>query len=310
MLCAPSWSPLLPVRNFTWKDLPSVLDFIGKVQAQDEPGRKLRRQNFKELLGQPGASPEENCLLLEESGQVLGCCLIFPEPLISRAVLGVDIDPEAANTSLERELVRQSVARSKELGAQVAHICLGQGSPMNKLLEGEGFYLARVYWDMVWRHENMPLPELPDGFTIRSFQPGDAPALTEVQNAAFAGSWGFSPNMVEEIEYRSSLTNTSHSGILFLLNGAKVAGYCWTFVAPAQGKTRGIIGMIGVAPDYRGRGVSKPILLAGMKYLKSIGSDDIGLHVDGENTPAIRLYLSVGFKKVGELHWYEFRLRP
>ena len=300
----------MPVRNFTWKDLPAVLDFIGKVQAQDEHGRRLRRQNFKELLRQPGLVPEENCLLLEEDGQILGGCLIFPEPRISRAVLGLDVDPQAANTPLERELVRQSLARSRALGVQVAHICLGQGSPRSQLVEGEGFHLARVYWDMVWRQERVPPADPPDGFTIRSFQPGDAPALTEVQNAAFTGSWGFSPNTVEEIEYRSSMSNTSYPGILFLLNGEKVAGYCWTFLAPASGKTRGIIGMIGVAPDYRGRGVSKPILLAGMEYLKSVGVADIGLHVDGDNTPAIRLYLSVGFEKVGELHWYEFRLHP
>jgi mycothiol synthase len=300
----------LPVRNFTWKDLPAVLDFIGKVQAQDEHGRRLRRQNFKELLGQPGLAPEENCLLLEEEGQILGACLIFPELLISRAVLGLDIDPRAANTSLERELVRQVVERSRDLGVQVAHICLGQNSPRSQLLKEEGFSLARVYWDMVWREDRVPLADPPDGFTIRSFQPGDAPALTEIQNAAFTGSWGFSPNTEEEIEYRSSMGNTSFPGILFLLNGEKIAGYCWTFMAPANGKTRGIIGMIGVAPDYRGRGVSQPILLAGMEYLKSIGVEDIGLHVDGDNTPAISLYLSVGFKKVGELHWYEFRFRP
>lgn len=300
----------MPVRNFTWQDLPAVLDFIGKVQAQDEHGRELRQQNFKELLGQPGMSPEANCLLLREDSQVLGSCLIFPEPLIGRAVLGLDIDPQAANTSLERELVRQAVSRSREMGVQVAHICLGQNSPRSKLLEREGFSLARVYWDMVWQQQGVPPADPPNGFTIRSFQPGDAPALTEVQNAAFTGSWGFSPNTVEEIEYRSSMSNTSYPGILFLLNGEKVAGYCWTFTAPANGKTRGIIGMIGVAPDYRGRGVSQPILLAGMEYLKSAGVADIGLHVDGDNTPAIRLYLSVGFKKVGELHWYEFRVRP
>jgi ribosomal protein S18 acetylase RimI-like enzyme len=53
--------------------------------------------------------------------------------------------------------------------------------------------------------------------------------------------------------------------------------------------------------------VSKPVLVAGMKHLQSIHVDEIGLHVDGQNTPAIRLYTSVGFEKVGELHWYEYR---
>ncbi len=45
-----------------------------------------------------------------------------------------------------------------------------------------------------------------------------------------------------------------------------------------------------------------------MDYLQSINVDEIGLHVDGNNTPAIRLYTSVGFEKVGELHWYEYNL--
>jgi mycothiol synthase len=65
--------------------------------------------------------------------------------------------------------------------------------------------------------------------------------------------------------------------------------------------------MIGVAPAYRGRGVSRPILAASLEYLKSVGVDDVGLHVDGNNAPAIRLYTSMGFKKVGELPWYEYK---
>ena len=42
-----------------------------------------------------------------------------------------------------------------------------------------------------------------------------------------------------------------------------------------------------------------------MKYLRSINVADIGLEVDGTNTPAIRLYHSVGFEKVGERQWFE-----
>jgi mycothiol synthase len=158
---------------------------------------------------------------------------------------------------------------------------------------------------MVWQQNAALRVEPPEGFTLRSFQPGDAPVLTRIQNAAFSGSWGFSPNTVEQIEYRSSMSNTSHEGILFLVNQDEVAGYCWTCFAPANGKARGIIGMIGVSPDYRGRGVSQPILAASLAYLKSAGADEVGLHVDSSNTPAIRLYTSLGFNKVGELHWYE-----
>jgi mycothiol synthase len=304
----PSWSLHLPVRSFTWKDLPDVLEFVGSVQAQDERDRKPRQQVFKENLGQPGLEPEVNCLLLEDLGKLKGVCVVFPEAPISRAVLAMDMAPEAASGPLERELLHRSIHRCRDLNARIVHICIGSDSPRAELLKDEGFSLARVYWEMVWQQEAGPAVDPPEGFTIRSFQPGDAAALTEVQNAAFSGSWGFSPNTVEQIEYRTSMSNTSPEGILFLVDHSEVAGYCWTVFAPVNGKTRGIIGMIGISPKYRGRGISRPILAASLSYLKSAGAHDVGLHVDSNNAPAIGLYTSLGFNKVGELHWYELNL--
>jgi len=234
--------------------------------------------------------------------------LIFPEPPVRRAVLALDVAPHLEGSEQEEELVRQAIGRARELNAGIAHICLGPDSLRRELLQRRGFHLERVYWDMVWKGERLPEAEAPPGFTLRNFKTGDAQALAEIQNAAFIGSWGFCPNTVEQIEYRSSMSNTSHQGILFLYDQHNLAGYCWTCIAPSDGKNKGIIGMIGIAPDYRGKGVSKPVLVAGMDYLRSIHVDEIGLHVDGQNTPAIRLYTSVGFEKVGELHWYEYRL--
>jgi mycothiol synthase len=231
---------------------------------------------------------------------------MFPEPPIGRAVLALDVAPHLEGGSLEEELVHRAIGRAGELHTRVAHICLAPDSLHRGLLERLGFRLERVYWDMLWTGARLPEAAAPAGFTLRSFRKGDAPALAAVQNAAFSGSWGFCPNTVEQIDYRSGMANTSHQGILFLCDQDQVAGYCWTCIAPSDGKTRGIIGMIGIGPQYRGRGLSQPVLVAGMEYLQSIQVDQIGLHVDGQNTPAIRLYTSVGFEKVGELHWYEY----
>jgi mycothiol synthase len=185
---------------------------------------------------------------------------------------------------------------------------------MGRLLEEEGFSPVRIYWDMLWQpvgaRDASPLPQVvvPDGFSIRPFRPEDVQALTDVQNAAFAGSWGFCPNTVEQIRYRSSMSNTRPQGILFLCHGPQVAGYCWTSVTSAQGLAKGTISMIGVVPYYRGQGLSRPILLAAMTYLQSVGVADIGLHVDGNNAPAIQLYASVGFERVAELQWFQSSL--
>ncbi len=157
---------------------------------------------------------------------------------------------------------------------------------------------------MVLLQRELASAELPAGFAVRSYHNGDAPVFTQVQNDAFEGSWGFCPNTVEQIEYRSGMANTSHQGILLLCEGDKTAGYCWTCLVPARNGTKGVIGMIGVVPGYRGRGISRPILLEGMKYLRSIDVTEIGLQVDGSNAPAIGLYTSVGFEKAGESQWF------
>ena len=104
------------------------------------------------------------------------------------------------------------------------------------------------------------------------------------------------------------MANTSHEGILFLRRGDETAGYCWTCIAPTATGVRGRIAMIGVVPDFRGQGLSKSILAAGMNYLVSLGAQDIVLEVDSGNTPAIRLYNSMGFQKISDLHWFELAL--
>ena len=43
---------------------------------------------------------------------------------------------------------------------------------------------------------------LPAGAAIRAAERDDTAALTDLQNAAFAGSWGYAPNTTDEIAYR------------------------------------------------------------------------------------------------------------
>ncbi|MCH8224228.1 MAG: GNAT family N-acetyltransferase [Chloroflexi bacterium] len=299
----------MPIRSYTGDQLPSLLDFIGAVRGWGSQGRDLARRIYREVLAQPDLSPSDNCFLLEdEEGKIQGFCLVTPELPISRTVLELEVAPHLSGSSLEVELLRRGTERARELGARVVHICPLEAQRLADLLSAESFVHARTYLDLVWDHAELPLWQAPDGFSVRSFQPGDASLLTEIQNSAFDGSWGFCPNSVDQIEYRASLSNTSHQGIIFLHQGENPAGYCWTCVAPVNGGIRGLIGMIGVVPGYRGQGVSRAILLAGMEHLRSIGVADIALQVDGSNTPAIRLYTSVGFEKVGEFHWFELDL--
>ena len=304
----------MPIVTFTDGHLPALLDFIESRNDWGSQGRVLGRKIFQELLQQPWLDLQANCWVLEDQGEIKGFCLVHRERPIGRAVLQMEVDPSLAGGVEDRALLDTAVGESRKWGAKVAHLCIPDGSARAAMLEEYGFSMARSYSNMLWQGAQLPQWSTANGFHVRSFTPGDEGLLTRVQNAAFAESWGFCPNTVEQIKYRADMSNTRHQGILFLVHreeqahDEEPAGYCWTCLVPVPQGSRGIIGMIGVVPEFRGRGVSKSILMAGMDYLRLEGVANIGLEVDSSNTPAIRLYTSVGFEKVSELHWFELDL--
>jgi len=295
----------LPAVNYTNNHSSALAEFVGHHGSLTSDVDELCRSTFQSVLGQPGLEPTENCLVLEDDGQIKGLAVVFREFPIGRSVIELMTVPELAGGAEEEELVRLALAKAEASKLDVAHICVMPGSGRGQLLEQMGFTKVRTYLEMLWSQDELAHVKLPDGYSVRSFQQGDAALLTSVQNDAFTGSWGFCPNTENQIEYRTHMANTSMDGIVFLFEADSPAGYCWTVRVPAENGVRGMIGMIGVVPGYRGKGVSRHVLHAGMKYLRSIGLAEIGLEVDGNNDPAVRLYTSTGFKVTGERHWFE-----
>jgi mycothiol synthase len=129
--------------------------------------------------------------------------------------------------------------------------------------------------------------------------------LTLIQNRSFAGDWSFSANTVEQIRGTIGQSDTA-DGVRIAMDGDRPAGYCWPRIqANARGETWGRISMIGVDPDYKGRGLGKQLLLSGLAYLKGRGLEVGRLTVDADNTVARSLYRSVGFTERDRSIWYE-----
>ncbi len=63
--------------------------------------------------------------------------------------------------------------------------------------------------------------------------------------------------------------------------------------------------MIGVDPNYRGKGVGKKVLIVGLTQLKSRGVRFVDLTVDIDNKPARALYHSIGFDLRTSSLWYQ-----
>ena len=91
----------MPVLSYTPDKLPALLDFVESGSSWGEAGRDLGRKTFKQILGQPGLDPQNDCFLLEQAGSLQGYCLLHHEGPICRVVLEVKIAPSLEGTSSE-----------------------------------------------------------------------------------------------------------------------------------------------------------------------------------------------------------------
>ena len=93
--------------------------------------------------------------------------------------------------------------------------------------------------------------------------------------------------------------------MIFVTDGKELAAYNWTFKSTGLGASTGWIGMTGVHPLYRGHGLGRAVVLAGMRHMTARGVRTIDLEVNDENIAAKEVYESVGFRVVWHAPWYE-----
>jgi len=303
-------NPPYTIRNYQPKDFDKYVLLNIEAEKLEPTGRGISPQVITERLGRPNYSPEQDLFIVEMAENILGYIDIISELHIGRVVLDYWVHPNHRRKDLATQLFHYALRRAKELGIKVAHVNIPQDNiAVKTLLSRLGFSLVRRFLelslditDVQWLDINQSV------LGCRYLQRGEEDKLTQIQNRAFTGIWGFNPNTVEEIIYRTNLNTCSPEDIILSYEGDKVVGYCWTEIAYEGGATserKGRIFMLGVDPDYRDKGTGKKVLLAGLAHLKSKNLQVAGLTVDSENKTARALYKSIGFKIEASSLWYE-----
>lgn len=129
---------------------------------------------------------------------------------------------------------------------------------------------------------------------VRPFRPGrDEDAWLEVNARAFAGHPEQATWTREDLERREREPWFDPGGFLLHEADGRIAGFCWTKVHlhPVLGE----IYVIGVDPDFQGRGLGRALTRAGLGHLATRAVPTAMLYVEGDNTPAIVLYRSLAF---------------
>lgn len=203
-----------------------------------------------------------------------------------------------------------NAARAKAAGPM--HVWAhGEAAPTAAIGALLGFVEVRMIWQMR-RSLTDPLPDapLPDGFALRTFLPGiDDADLLAVNARAFAahpeqGDW-----TAADLQQRLDEPWFDATGLLIAehTETGRIAGFHWTKVlAGAHGgpsnqvhrhAALGEVYVVGVDPDFAGKGLGKALTVAGLAYLRDRSLDEAHLYVDESNTAAIALYESIGFTR-------------
>ncbi|MGH8987028.1 MAG: mycothiol synthase, partial [Acidimicrobiales bacterium] len=131
---------------------------------------------------------------------------------------------------------------------------------------------------------------------VRPFRPGrDEEAWLKVNARAFAdhpdqGSW-----TLADLERRERQPWFDPGGFLLHELDGRLAGFCWTKIhrVPILGE----IYVIGVDPDFQGRGLGRALARAGLGHLATRAVPTAMLYVESANIPALVLYRSLGFSE-------------
>ncbi|HEU5304355.1 MAG TPA: ribosomal protein S18-alanine N-acetyltransferase [Gemmatimonadales bacterium] len=125
-------------------------------------------------------------------------------------------------------------------------------------------------------------------YRIRSAVPADAGSLVAIERRCFSDPWS-------EASFREALDSPWSFGLV-AHTGPRIAGY---LIGREVGGTGEVLNL-AVSPDCRRRGVARALLRAGLALLRKRHVDEVFLEVRESNRSAQALYLSSGFRPVGQ----------
>jgi mycothiol synthase len=262
-------------------------------------------------LPRGGDEAVRNLVVRDDDGRLVGYAHLDVTDAVEGSSAELAVLPSARGRGVGRMLVERLLAETPDGRLRLwAH---GDRAGSAELARSMGFTKSRALWQMR-RPLTDPLPEpkVPDGVTIRSFRVGvDERAWTELNNRAFAahpdqGGWG-----VEEVLLREAEPWFDPAGFFLAFRDETLVGFHWTKVHGALTHTHGDephehghdhppvgeVYVVGVDPSQQGTGLGKALTLAGLDHLRARGLAQAMLYVDESNTPAIRLYESLGFAR-------------
>ncbi len=168
-------------------------------------------------------------------------------------------------------------------------------------------HYKRLHMEVDLRRRTWPPPLLPEGYAFAAWHPVLLSAHARVKFESFQGE--IDADVFESLSHPRGCLQlmtdiATHSGFvplatwLIRFEGNEFHGPLP--VATIQGLRKsqwvGNIQNVGVVPAHRGLGLGRALLLKALAGYASLGVRSVRLEVTAANTPAVRLYQSLGFR--------------
>ncbi|MBJ6615952.1 mycothiol synthase [Streptomyces griseoincarnatus] len=141
---------------------------------------------------------------------------------------------------------------------------------------------------------DLPGPVLPEGVTVRAFEPGrDDAAWLALNAAAFAHHPEQGSLTQRDLDDRKAEPWFDPAGFFLAESDGRLVGFHWTKVHAEEGL--GEVYVLGVAPDAQGGGLGKALTTIGLRHLADQGLPTAMLYVDADNKAAVSVYERLGF---------------
>lgn len=263
-----------------------------------------------------GGDKDDCHIIIENDGEIIGYAHMDLTDTVAGPSAELVIHPEHRGAGLGRALLA-------EIGRITSPRLWSHGDlpSAQKLAEESGYEKVRTVIQMR-RSLTEHLPKLAAEITLRSFLPGlDDEAWLALNNRAFAnhpeqGKWTLS-----NLHNRMKESWFDVHGFLLTTEGERLTAFCWTKIHGGHSHSHdekeehdhdpiGELYVMGVDPDFQGRGLGRTVTIAGLAHLRRQGLMSAMLYVDAENTAAIKLYKDLGFTEWGRDVMYRQSVLP
>jgi ribosomal protein S18 acetylase RimI-like enzyme len=314
-------------------DLAALVELMGEVERADATGDSMTEDALREQLTWSGQDPElNNWVATAANGSLLvGFGMIQKTAIDPNADVYIAVHPDWRRRGIGIQLFTHLLIRASELDARALRTYVpvsNEGSTC--FLRALGSFepvstFTRMSLDLQRRTgapgEEAPslpgaepgigLQDLPDGFTIRSYDQIEQVELyTEALNQSYDGYWGHLQSTPDEVA--RYLLRLDHAGIflLFAPDGAIAGTGRAELREPASpdAAPTALVDAPGIVSGYRDTDLSVPLLLTAIYWLLPKKPALIELEAWGEAPTMLSRYRELGFSVTKQELSYRRRL--